>query len=36
MTDLAEMLKAQDASSDADDDFDAINRLYMERGWGDG
>ena len=36
MTDLAEMLKAQDASIDADDDFDAINRLYMERGWGDG
>ena len=36
MTDLAEMLKAQDASIDADDDFDAINRLYMEHGWGDG
>ncbi len=36
MSDLAELLKAQDASIDADDDFDAINRLYMERGWGDG
>ena len=36
MSDLAELLKAQDASIDADDDFDAINKLYMERGWGDG
>ena len=36
MSDLAELLKAKDASIDADDDFDAINRLYMERGWGDG
>ena len=31
MSDLAELLKAKDASIDADDDFDAINRLYMER-----
>ena len=36
MSDRAELLKARDASIDADDDFDAINRLYMERGWGDG
>ena len=36
MSDLAELLKAKDASIDADDDFDAINKLYMERGWGDG
>ena len=36
MSDLAELLKARDASIDADDDFDAINQLYMERGWGDG
>ena len=36
MSDLAELLKAQDASIDVDDDFDAINQLYMERGWGDG
>jgi hypothetical protein len=36
MSDLAELLKAKDASIDAIDDFDAINRLYMERGWGDG
>ena len=36
MSDLAELLKAQGASIDADDDFDAINQLYLERGWGDG
>ena len=36
MSDLAELLKAKDASIDVDDDFDAINKLYLERGWGDG
>jgi len=36
VSDLAELLKAKDASIDVDDDFDAINRLYMERGWSDG
>ncbi len=36
MSDLAELLKAQGASIDTDDDFDAINKLYIERGWGDG
>ena len=36
MSDLADLLKAKDATIDVDDDFDAINKLYMERGWGDG
>ena len=36
MTDLAELLKAPDASVDVDDDFDRINELCLERGWGDG
>jgi hypothetical protein len=36
MTSLAGMLDAQGASIDADDDFERINELYLERGWGDG
>jgi len=36
MTDLAELLKVPGASVEADDDFEAVNRLYLERGWGDG
>lgn len=36
MSELAELLEAQGASIDADDDLESINRLYMERGWGDG
>ncbi len=36
MSDLAELLKVKGASLEADDDFDAINTLYLERGWGDG
>jgi hypothetical protein len=36
MSDLAEALRASGASIEADDDFDAINALYLERGWGDG
>ena len=36
MTNLAGMLDAQGASLDADDDFERINELYLERGWGDG
>jgi hypothetical protein len=36
MSELAALLEAPDASIDVDDDFDAINRLYLERGWGDG
>ena len=36
MSGLAQLLKADGASLEADDDFEAINRLYLERGWGDG
>lgn len=36
MTDLAELLEAPGASVEADDDFDAINALVRDRGWGDG
>ena len=36
MTGLATFLKADGASLEAEDDFDAINRLYLERGLGDG
>ena len=36
MSDLSELLQSPGASIEADDDFDAINRLYLERGWGDG
>ena len=36
MTNLAELLKAPGASLDAEDDFERINQLYFERGWGDG
>ncbi len=36
MTNLAELLKAQGASLEAEDDFERINQLYFERGWGDG
>ena len=36
MSDLSELLKAPGASLEAEDDFEAINRLYLERGWGDG
>ncbi|MGH8616056.1 MAG: hypothetical protein ACREUW_00050 [Burkholderiales bacterium] len=36
MSDLADFLKAPDASLEADDDFDAVNELVMKRGWGDG
>jgi len=33
---LADLLKVPSASIEADEDFDAINALYFERGWGDG
>jgi hypothetical protein len=33
---LTQLLQADGASLDAEDDFEAINRLYLERGWGDG
>jgi hypothetical protein len=36
MSDLADLLKAPGASVEADDDFDAINTTYLERGWSDG
>jgi len=36
MGNLADALKASDASLEADDDFDAINALCLERGWSDG
>ena len=36
MSDLAGLLTTQGASIETEDDFEAINRLYLERGWGDG
>jgi hypothetical protein len=36
MSDLTDLLQAPGASLEADDDFDTINALYLERGWGDG
>ena len=36
MSDLAELLKTEGASLEAEDDFDQINALYRERGWSDG
>ncbi len=36
MSDLAELLEAPGAAIEAEEDFDAINALYLERGWGDG
>jgi hypothetical protein len=36
MSDLADLLKAPGAAVEADDDFEAINALYLERGWSDG
>ena len=36
MSDLSDLLKTAGASIEAEDDFDAINALYLERGWGDG
>ena len=36
MTDLSDLLKAPGAAFEAEDDFEAINALYLERGWGDG
>ena len=36
MSDLAELLRAPGAAVEADDDIDAINALYLERGWSDG
>jgi len=36
MSDLAELLKSPGASIEAEDDFDAVNALVNDRGWGDG
>jgi len=36
MTGLAELIKSPGATVEADDDYRTINRLYLERGWGDG
>ena len=36
MTGSLQLLKGEGATIEADDDFDAINDLYRERGWSDG
>ena len=36
MSDLGALMKSPGAGFEADDDFDAINRLYLDKGWGDG
>ncbi len=36
VSDLSQLLKAPEASLETQDDFFAINALYMEKGWGDG
>ena len=36
MSDLSEALKTPGAALEAEDDFDSINALCLERGWGDG
>jgi len=36
MSKLAQMLQAPGMSIEADGDFDAVNAMVMEKGWGDG
>jgi hypothetical protein len=36
MSALADLLDATGAALEAEDDFDALNRLYCEKGWSDG
>lgn len=36
MSDLSQFLKAPGAAIEAEEDFDTINALCLERGWGDG
>ena len=36
MSDLSQLMKEPGAGLEADDDFERINSLYMEKGWGDG
>ena len=36
MSDLSDLMKAPGAGLEAEDDFERINSLYIEKGWGDG
>jgi len=36
MSEVSDLLRTPGATIEADDNFDAINTLYFERGWGDG
>src|SRR5438270_1750152 len=36
MSDLSDILAKSGAAIEGEDDFEAVNALYMERGWGDG
>src|SRR5215210_4830796 len=36
MSDLSGILRKPGAAIEADDDFEAVNALYLERGWSDG
>jgi len=36
MTGLAQLLQAPGAAIESDDDFDAVNQLFREKGWSDG
>lgn len=36
MSNLDALMKAPDAGIEAEDDFERINELFMEKGWGDG
>ena len=36
MSDLSELLKAPESSLETQDDFQAINEMYLAKGWGDG
>ena len=36
MSDLTELLQAPGAAVEADDDFDAVNALFRDKGWSDG
>jgi len=36
MSDLSSLMKAPGAGFEADDDFERINALYVDKGWSDG
>ena len=36
MSDLSVLMKAPGAGFEADDDFERINALYVDKGWSDG